>query len=68
MRTFFCDDYMNKMFFSLVKREVEKEQLNKTIDEINYLNELQENLLKRQNLALARNRELKIIKKISDAK
>ena len=34
MKTFFEDNYMNKMFFSFLKREVEKEQLNKTIDEI----------------------------------
>lgn len=68
MRTFFQDSYIDKVFFSFVKREVEKEQLSKTIEEINYLNELQINLLKRNDLAQARNQQLGLIKKFNNVR
>lgn len=68
MKTFFEDNYINKMFFSLMKREVEKEQLNKTIDEINYLNELQTNLLKRYDMAHFQSRQKNLAQNFTNAK
>lgn len=50
MNTFFEDDFFNKRVLNKCKKEVQKEQLDKTIEEINYFNELQENFLKRFGL------------------
>lgn len=45
MNTFFEDDFINKKMLSRLVREVKKEQLKKTINEINYLNEIQSHLV-----------------------
>ena len=50
MNTFFEDDFFNKRVLNKCKKEVQKEQLDKTIEEINYFNELQVNFLKRFGL------------------
>ncbi len=67
MRTFFEDSYINKVFFNFVKREVEKEQLNRTIDEIDYLNELQNNLLKRYDSS-KKTSQMNLIKKFNNVR
>ena len=67
MRTFFEDSYINKDFFNFVKREVEKEQLNRTIDEIDYLNELQNNLLKRYDSSKKAS-QMNLIKKFNNVR
>ncbi len=67
MRTFFEDSYINKVFFNFVKREVEKEQLNRTIDEIDYLNELQNNLLKRYDSSKKAS-QMNLIKKFNNVR
>lgn len=50
MKTFFEDEFINKKILSRLVREVRKEQLTKTINEIDYLNELQHHLLCRDDL------------------
>ncbi len=68
MNTFFEDNFINKKFFSLMKREVEKEQLHKTIDKIDYLNELQENLLKRKDIEQIKQEQSKVLKQFNNAR
>lgn len=50
MQNFFQDEFIYKKLLNRMKKEVLKEQLNKTIDEIAYLNELQQHLAERNNL------------------
>ena len=47
MQSFFQDEFMYKKLLKRMKQEVLKEQLNKTIDEIDYLNELQRHVADR---------------------
>jgi len=50
MNTFFQDEFFNKKIFNRLKNEVKKDQLDKTIEEIDYYNELQKHFLKRFGL------------------
>ncbi len=68
MKTFFQDEFMNGMLLKKLVREVKKEQLNKTISEIDYLNELQSHVVSRCDFTAEENQELEFIKKINNAK
>ncbi len=45
METLFEDDFVNGKFLSFMKAKIEQEQLDKTIDEIDYLNKVQSHSL-----------------------
>ncbi len=49
MRTFFQDEFMDKKLFERIKNEVKAEQLDKTIGEIDYLNEIRSQVLQRDD-------------------
>lgn len=68
MNTFFEDEFINKKIFQRLVREVKKEQLDKTIQEIGYLNELQNHLLNTRSLGQEKDIELDFIKKLNNAK
>lgn len=59
MNTFFQDEYINKMILTRLTREIKKEQLERTIKEINYLNELQKHVLEEYGIAQQQKNELK---------
>ncbi len=59
MNTFFQDEYINKMVLTRLTREIKKEQLERTIKEINYLNELQKHVLEQYGIAQQHKNELK---------
>ncbi len=49
-------------------KEVKKEQLNKTIDEINYLNEIQSSVLSRPDFTSREMEQLEFMRKYKSAK
>ncbi len=68
MKTFFQDEFMNRKLLSRLVREIRKEQLNKTINEIDYLNELQTHVLYGSGFEKQQSSQLEFIKKINNAK
>ena len=68
MNTFFEDDFINKRVFQRLVKEIKREQLDKTIEEINYLNELQGHLLSKNDFEKEQNVELDFIKKLNNAR
>ncbi len=68
MKTFFQDEFMNKKLLSRITREIKKEQLERTINEIDYLNELQAHVLCRCDFTDSQNSQLDFIKKVNNAK
>lgn len=62
------DDFLNRKFLSRLKKEVQQQQLEKTIDEISYLNNLQEHVLQRVDLSKSENEQLDFIKKLNNAR
>lgn len=68
MRTFFEDNFINKKIFSKMLKEVKQNQLTKTINEISYLNELQNHFLLQKDISNEQSNELEFIKKINNAK
>ncbi len=66
MQSFFQDEFMYKKLLKRMKQEVLKEQLNKTIDEIDYLNELQRHVAERNDFISSHIEEIDYIKKINN--
>lgn len=50
MKTFFQDEFINKKLLTKITKQVEKEQLSRVIEEIDYLHELQKKLISSYNL------------------
>ena len=57
-----------KSNFSKMLKEVKQDQLTKTINEISYLNELQNHFLLQKDISNEQSNELEFIKKINNAK
>ena len=68
MRTFFQDEFMNSKILSRLAKEIRKEQLDSTIAELNYLNELQSHVISKCDFTSSQNEELEFIKKINNAR
>lgn len=68
MKSFFEDEFINKRILSRLVKEIKRDQLDKTINEIDYFNELQSHVLSRCDFTSEQNRELDFIKKINNAK
>ena len=68
MNTFFNDEFINKRIFSRLVKEIKREQLDKTIQEIDYLNEIQNHFLLEKGFGEEENLQLDFIKKMNNAK
>ena len=68
MNDFFQDEFMNTKLLSRLTREIKREQLDKTIGEIDYFNEIQSHMLSRCDFTKSQNQELDFIKKLNNAK
>lgn len=68
MKTFFQDEFMNKKLLSRLTKEIKREQLDKTISELNYLNEVQSKVISRCDFTPSQNQELEFIKKLNNAR
>ena len=68
MNTFFEDEFINKRIFQRLVKEIKREQLNKTISEIDYLNELQNHVLASRYMTKEQGQKLDFIKKFDNAK
>lgn len=68
MNDLFQDEFMNTKLLSRLAKEVRREQLNKTISEIDYLNELQSHIISRCDFTKEQNQQLNYIKKTNNAR
>ena len=68
METFIQDEFINSKILSRLKKEIKREQLNSTIAELNYLNELQSHIISKCDLTPSQNQELEFIKKVNNAR
>lgn len=66
--TILQDDFLNKKLLNRLKKEIEEEQLEKTIGEIDYLNKIQAHLLYQADLSESENKQLDFIKKLNNAR
>ena len=68
MKSFFQDEFINSKVLSRLTKEIKREQLDKTISELSYLNELQSQVISRCDFSQSQNDELSYIKKINNAR
>jgi hypothetical protein len=68
MNTFYQDEFINKRIFQRLVKEIKREQLDKTINEIDYLNELMSHTLASRYVDGEQKMELDFIKKFDNAK
>lgn len=68
MNVLFEDEFINRRVFSRLVKEMKQNQLEKTIDEISYFDELRSHILSRADFTKEQNRELEFIKKLNNAK
>ena len=68
MNTFFQDELINSMLLKRMHREIKKAQLESAIKELNYINEIQSQVISRCDFTPSQNEELEYIKKINNAR
>ena len=68
MKSFFQDEFINSKVLSRLTKEIKREQLDKAIVELSYLNELQSQVISRCDFNMAQNQELNYIKKLNNAR
>ena len=67
MNTLFEDELIDSKFLRQIRREITKVQLEGTIEELNYINEIQSKVLTRYDFTPSQNEELEYIKKLNNA-
>ena len=68
MKSFFQDEFINSKVLSRLAKEIRREQLDSTIAEIGYLNELQSHIISKCDLTPSQNQELARIKQANNAR
>lgn len=68
MKSFFQDEYINKKILSRLTKEIKKDELQRAITELGYLNEIQSQVLSRSDFTTSQNQELEFIKKLNNAR
>lgn len=68
MKSFFQDEYINSKVLSRLAKEIRREQLNSTIAELGYLNELQSHIISKCDLTPSQKEQIANIKKMNNAK
>lgn len=68
MKTFFQDEFINSKVLSRLAKEIRREQLESTITELGYLNELQSHVISKCDFSQSQNEELEFIKKVNNAR
>ena len=68
MKTFFQDAYINTRILSRLTREIKKDELDRAIEELGYLNEAQSKVLSRCDFMTTEKRNLEFVKKIDNAR
>lgn len=68
MRTLFEDDFLYKKLFKRIKKDIKLNELDKTIKEISYFNELQSHVISRCDFMSSKNQELEFIKNLNNAR
>jgi len=62
------DDFLNKKLLNRLKKDFQEEQLRKTISEIDYLNQIQQHVLLRDDFTKEENERLDFLKKLNNAR
>ena len=68
MKSFFQDEFINSKILSRLTKEIKKDELDRAIEELGYLNEVQSHVLSRYDFTHSQNQELEFIKKINNAR
>ena len=68
METFFQDEYINSKVFTRLKKEIKKDELERTIAELSYINEVQGRMLSRSDFTPSGSQELEFVKKLKNAR
>ena len=68
MKTFFQDEFINSKVLSRLTREIKKDELDRAIEEIGYLNTMQSRVLSRCDFMSDEKKDLEFVKKINNAR
>ncbi|MBQ8636206.1 hypothetical protein IJ425_08660 [bacterium] len=68
MKTFFQDEYINTKILSRLTREIRKNELDRTIEELGSLNKIQSKVLSRCDFMTSEKKEPEFVKKIDNAR
>ena len=68
MKSFFQDEFINSRVLSRLAKEIKKDELDRAIEELGYLNEIQSHVISKYDFTNTQNQELEFIKKINNAK
>ena len=63
MKSFFQDEFINSKVLSRLTKVIKKDELDRAIEELGYLNEAQSHVLSRCDFTRSQNRKLELIKK-----
>ena len=68
MKTFFQDEYINSKILSRLVREIKSDELDRAIEELDELNQIQSHVISRCDFMTSEKRELGYIEKINNAR
>ena len=68
MKTFFQDNFINKRILSRLVKEIKKDQLDSTIDELENLNRMQSQVISSCDFSASQNENTEFIKKVNNAR
>ena len=68
MKSFFQDEFINSKILSRLTKEIKKDELDRAIEELGYINEIQSHVISRSDFTHSQNHELEFIKKINNAR
>ena len=68
MKSFFQDEFINSRVLSRLKKEIRKDELDRAIEELGYINEIQSHVISRCDYMSSEKKELEFIKKINNAR
>ena len=68
MKTFFQDEFINSKVLLRLAREIERDELDRAIEELGHLNEVQSHVLSRCDFMSNEKKELEFVKKINNAR
>jgi len=68
MKTFFQDEFINSKVLLRLTREIKRDELDRAIEEIGYLNKMQSQILSRCDFMSDEKKELGFVKKINNAR
>lgn len=68
MKTFFQDEYINSKVLARLGREIKRDELDRAIEELGYLNEAQSQVLSRCDFMTSERNQSGFVKKLNGAR